>query len=144
MTIDVAFLSAFVLKSNLQQYYPGGLPAFSEDFPCHRADDQLVRLSAMSGGELREDVGQLIAREAQKPKVWLMSRAEAKPGIVWHLPHDAVDIPADVRAQFVLNDAELANVTDEQILGAYEIANEVWPLELDVLARAYYRDEGKL
>jgi len=37
-----------------------------------------------------------------------------------------------------------ANVTDEQILGAYEIANEVWPLELDVLARAYYRDEGKL
>ena len=35
------------------------------------------------------------------------------------------------------------NVTDEQILGAFEIANEVWPLELEIMARAYYRDETK-
>ena len=36
-----------------------------------------------------------------------------------------------------------ANVTDEQILGAYEIANMVWPLELEVMARAYYREQDK-
>ena len=30
-------------------------------------------------------------------------------------------------------------VTDEQILGAFEIANEVWPVELEVMARAFYR-----
>ena len=62
MTLDVAFLSAFVLTSDLEQHYPGGLTAFSEDFPSHRTDEQLVRLSAMSGGELREEVDQLISR----------------------------------------------------------------------------------
>ena len=88
MTIDAAFLSAFVLKSNLQQYYPGGLPAFSEDFPCHRADDQLVRLSAMSGGELREDVDQLIARGLPSGRIsiadWTSGPWEHSPGIRFH------------------------------------------------------------
>ncbi len=31
-----------------------------------------------------------------------------RSSIVWHLPHDAMDIPAEVREQFVLSDSELA------------------------------------
>lgn len=31
-----------------------------------------------------------------------------RPGVVWHLPHDATCIPDEVREQFVLSDAELA------------------------------------
>ena len=33
-----------------------------------------------------------------------------------------------------------SNVTDGQILGALEIADEGFPLELEVMARAYYRE----
>ena len=32
-------------------------------------------------------------------------------------------------------------VTDEQILGALEIAHEVWPIELEAIAKAFCRDE---
>ncbi|NDY96971.1 hypothetical protein G3I74_14665 [Wenzhouxiangella sp. C33] len=88
MTIDVAFLSAFVLKSNLEEHYPGGLTAFSDDFPRHRTDDQLVRLSAMSGGELREEVDQLISRGIPVDRIsiadWTGGPWENSPGIRFH------------------------------------------------------------
>lgn len=35
------------------------------------------------------------------------------------------------------------NVTDEQILGAFEIANEFWPVELEVMARAFHRQKDE-
>lgn len=85
MTLDVAFLSAFVLKSDLDQYYPGGLAAFSIDFPRHRSDDHLVRLSAMSGGELREEVDQLISQGFPADRIsiadWTSGPWEQSPGI---------------------------------------------------------------
>ena len=88
MTIDVAFLSAFVLKTNLKQYYPGGLTAFSGDFPYHRADDQLVRMSAMSGGDFREEVDRLISRGVPANRIsiadWTSGPWEHSPGIQFH------------------------------------------------------------
>lgn len=88
MTLDVAFLSAFVLKTDLDQYYPGGLAAFSEDFPYYRSDDLLVRLSAMSGGDLREEVDQLISRGVPADRIsiadWVGGPWETSPGIHFH------------------------------------------------------------
>jgi hypothetical protein len=88
MTIDVAFLSAFVLKSSLKHYYPGGLTAFSEDFPYHRADDQMIRLSAMSGGDLRDEVDRLIAQGIPEDRIsiadWTSGPWENSPGIRFH------------------------------------------------------------
>jgi len=43
------------------------------------------------------------------------------------------------RAAKAMDGAE--NVTDEQIVGAFEIADEVWPVDLEVMARTLYRDE---
>ncbi len=42
-------------------------------------------------------------------KVDTHERPVSQPDVVWHLPHDAMDIPAEVREQFVLSDSELAD-----------------------------------
>ena len=34
-------------------------------------------------------------------------------------------------------------VTDEQILGAFEIAHEVFPVELEVMAKAFYQQKDE-
>ena len=36
-----------------------------------------------------------------------------------------------------------SKVTDEQILGAFEIAHEVFPTELETLSKAYYRQTSE-
>lgn len=52
--VRIVFMTAVFVRASIQTGYPGGLPAFTKDFPYARVDRDLVTLSSMSGGELQE------------------------------------------------------------------------------------------
>ena len=59
MTITVGLMSLFVLKSDIEAQYPGGLEGFGRAYPFHGEDDYLIVLGSMSGGEMQEFIDEL-------------------------------------------------------------------------------------
>ena len=59
MTIAVGLMSLFVLKSDIEAQYPGGLEGFRQAYPFHGEDDYLIVLGSMSGGEMQEFIDEL-------------------------------------------------------------------------------------
>ena len=52
MTVQVKFLSAFILRADVDAHYPGGCAAFEAQHTCAQGDPQLLTLLAMSGQDL--------------------------------------------------------------------------------------------
>ena len=52
MTLEVRFLSAFVRKVDIAEYYPGGRPAFEQKHRLGRDDGALYSVVAMSTTDL--------------------------------------------------------------------------------------------